>query len=141
MTGRKLRLVLFIALAIVQLAVAGRAIVTSELTLRSGETYRFRIQPVDPVDAFRGRYVAIRMAEARAPVAGDFEVDSGQWIYVSLEVDDEGMASFGRATLEPPDGKAFLKLRGGSVLEEEDGHHAHRPRNGGNGTGGGAHPP
>ncbi|MBD3853743.1 MAG: GDYXXLXY domain-containing protein [Acidobacteria bacterium] len=62
--GQRLRLALFTVVALVQLTVAGGAIVRSELALRTGEAFRFRIQPVDPVDAFRGRYVAIRFAIA-----------------------------------------------------------------------------
>ena len=116
MKWHNVRVLLFILVAVVQLAVAGRAIVTSELALRSGETYRFRIQPVDPVDAFRGRYVAIRMAENRAPVTDDFDVKPGGWIYLPLAVDEENYASFGQAALEPPTGEAYLKLRAGGVF-------------------------
>ncbi len=72
--NRSLRLALFVVVALVQLAVAGGAIVKSELALRTGEAFRFRIQPVDPVDAFRGRYVAIRFAVERAPATDDLEV-------------------------------------------------------------------
>jgi len=50
MNGRRLRVALFALVALVQLAVAGGAIIRSELALRTGEVFRFRIQPVDPVD-------------------------------------------------------------------------------------------
>ena len=55
MTGKRLRLALFIVLAVIQLSVAAGAIIRSEIALRSGEVYRFKLRPVDPVDAFRGR--------------------------------------------------------------------------------------
>ncbi len=93
--NRSLRLALFVVVALVQLAVAGGAIVKSELALRTGEAFRFRIQPVDPVDAFRGRYVAIRFAVDRAPAADDLDVKSGKHVYLPIEIDADGYAVLG----------------------------------------------
>ena len=118
---RNLRIVLFVIVAAAQLAVAGNAIVRSELALRTGELFRFRIYPVDPVDAFRGRYVAIRFAVDRAPVADDFEVRSSKFVFVPVEVDEEGYAVLGQARHEPPADGAYLRLRAGGVITEEDG--------------------
>lgn len=117
----KLRLVLFVIVAFVQLAVAGGAIYTSELALRTGQAYRFRIQPVDPVDAFRGRYVAIRFAADRAPVSDDFEVRHGKYVFVPIEIDSDGYAVLGRAKLEPPPRGAYLRLRAGVVSLDDEG--------------------
>ena len=117
----KLRLVLFVIVALVQLAVAGGAIYKSEIALRTGEAYRFRIQPVDPVDAFRGRYVAIRFAVDRAPVADDFELGRGKHVFAPVEVGADGYAVFGRADIEPPSGGPYLRLRAGMVSPDEDG--------------------
>jgi uncharacterized membrane-anchored protein len=119
--NRMLRIGLFVVVAVVQLAVATGAIVRSELALRTGEAFRFRIQPVDPVDAFRGRYVAIRFAVERAPAAEDLEVRRGTFVCVSIEVDDDGYAALGPAELEPPSSGAYLRLRGGGLYPDEDG--------------------
>lgn len=121
MNRRTLRLVFFIALAVAQLAVAARAIILSEITLRSGEVYRFRLAPVDPVDAFRGRYIALRFAEDRSPVAVGVSHLSQQKVYVPLVVDDEGFASFGPAALEVPDDGAYLHLQSGVEFLDDDG--------------------
>jgi uncharacterized membrane-anchored protein len=117
----KLRLALLVIVALVQLAVAGGAIYRSELALRTGEPFRFRIQPVDPVDTFRGRYVAIRFAVDRAPVADDFELRRGKHVFVPVEVDADGYAVFGRADMEPPSSGSYLRLRAGMVAPDEDG--------------------
>ena len=85
--NQRLRFVLFVVVALAQLAVAGGAIVKSELALRTGEAFRFRIQPVDPVDAFRGRYVAIRFAVDRAPAPDDLKVKSGKHVFLPIEID------------------------------------------------------
>ncbi len=120
MNWRTLRVVLFIFVAVIQLIVAGGAVLRSEATLRSGEVFRFRIQPVDPVDAFRGRYVAIRMAENKAPAAESFELSRREWVFVPLIVDGEGYAGFGPVSLDPPDEGPFLKLLGGGVYSDAD---------------------
>ena len=119
--NRMLRIGIFVVVADVQLAVATGAIVRSELALRTGEAFRFRIQPVDPVDAFRGRYVAIRFAVERAPAAEDLEVRRGTFVCVPIEVDDDGYAALGPAELEPPSSCAYLRLRGCGLYPDEDG--------------------
>jgi len=121
MNGRRLRVLLFVVVAAVQLAVAGGAVIRSELALRTGEVFRFRIQPVDPVDAFRGRYVAIRFALDRAPAPDGLELRHNQWVFVPLQVDSEGLAAFGPATLDRPASGAYLRLRSGRVYPDEEG--------------------
>lgn len=120
MNGR-LRLLLFAVVAVVQLAVAGGAIVKSELALRTGEAFRFRIQPVDPVDAFRGRYVAIRFAVDRAPAADDLDVKPGKQVFLPLEIDGDGYAVLGQASVEKPVSGPYLRLRAGGIYPDEDG--------------------
>ncbi len=121
MNGRRLRFFVFVVVAVAQLAVAGGAIIRSELALRTGEIFRFRIQPVDPVDAFRGRYVAIRFALDRAPAPDDLELRHKQWVFVPLQVDRDGFAEFGPATLDRPASGAYLRLRSGGVYPDEEG--------------------
>ena len=121
MTARSLRMVLFAVVAVVQLAVAGGAVFRSELALRTGEVFRFRIEPVDPVDAFRGRYLAIRFALDRAPVPDGFELKSRQWVFVPLRVDRDGLAAFGTAAIEPPEAVPYLRLRSRGIYPDDDG--------------------
>jgi uncharacterized membrane-anchored protein len=121
MNARRVRIILFVVVAVVQLAVAGGAVIRSELALRSGEVFRFRIQPVDPVDAFRGRYVAIRFALDRAAAPDGLEVARQQRVFVPLEVDSDGLAAFGPAALERPSSGAYLRLRSGGIYPDEDG--------------------
>ena len=119
--SRGLRLAVFVVVALVQLAVAGGAIVKSELALRTGEPFRFRIQPVDPVDAFRGRYVAIHVALDHAPAPDDFDIRAGSMIFVPVEVDADGYAAFGEASRNPPGHGSYLRLRSGPVSVDDDG--------------------
>ena len=49
---------LFIVVAVVQIAAPASMILRRERALDRGERFLFRTAPVDPYDAFRGRYVA-----------------------------------------------------------------------------------
>ena len=82
------RLLVFALVGFAQLAVPASLIWKRERTLRQGHVWKFRTAPVDPVDAFRGRYVALEFeAEGRGEglefggvfVADDlgFGVDAG----------------------------------------------------------------
>ena len=121
MTGKRLRLVLFVILAVIQLTVAAGAIIRSEIALRSGELYRFKLQPVDPVDAFRGRYVALRLVQTSAPVTEDIPYLRNKRVSVPLTVDEEGFAEFGPVSLERPDAGDYLRLRSGIEYTDEAG--------------------
>jgi uncharacterized membrane-anchored protein len=117
----RIRFALFVVVALVQLAVAGGAIYRSEMALRNGEVFRFRVQPVDPVDAFRGRYVAIRFEVDRAPAPDDLEIRRGRWIFAPVVQDAEGFAYLGEVVLEPPADGSYLRFRTGGIYPDEDG--------------------
>ncbi len=57
-----MRIALFGAVALLQIGVAGSMVWQHATTLTAGRVWKFRTAPVDPVDAFRGRYVALRFA-------------------------------------------------------------------------------
>jgi len=117
----RIRCTLFVVVALVQLAVAGGAIYRSEMALRNGEVFRFRVQPVDPVDAFRGRYVAIRFEVDRAPAPDDLEVRRGRWIFAPVLIDAEGFAYLGEVVLEPLSEGSYLRFRTSGIYPDENG--------------------
>ena len=90
--SRRVVIVALALLALVQLAVPLRMIAKREDTLRTGELFRFRAAPIDPYDAFRGRYVALALAADTVVVddAGDYT--SGERIFVLLATDEQGFA-------------------------------------------------
>jgi uncharacterized membrane-anchored protein len=94
---------LLAALCLVQIAVPIWMIVARERVLREGTLYRFRTAPVDPYDAFRGRFVALgfEAASVRTVLAGDLE--RGETLYGVIEVGPDGFARFSRIALERPD--------------------------------------
>jgi uncharacterized membrane-anchored protein len=119
--NRTLRLLLLIVVAVVQLAVAGDAIVRYELTLRYGESLRFRVQPIDPVDSLRGRYVALTFEADRAVVPEGLEIPRKDWIFVPVLVGQDGFARLGTVSLFRPSSGPYLRLRSGPEGRDEEG--------------------
>jgi hypothetical protein len=107
--GRTAALLLLSAVFCAQIAAPVFMIAQREKVLRRGETFRFRCAPVDPADAFRGRYVAIRLESNTAPAAVDFAY--GQRVFVTVETDANGFAQFTGARPDRPDGYAWIRTR------------------------------
>jgi len=101
---------LFLGLAMVQLAVPVGQIWKHEDILRTGTPYKFRTAPVDPYDAFRGRYVALNYANTTARVREGLQLDYGQAAYVSLSKGADGFADFGELTPAPPVSGDYLRV-------------------------------
>lgn len=111
MSRDRLRLVALALVALAQLAVPVSMILGLERTLREGTVWRFRTAPVDPADAFRGRYVALGFEETRAPLAAGQEVGRGDRVWVELRRDAEGFAVLGPAWAARPPARDVLRLR------------------------------
>lgn len=117
MTRRHVVFVLFVVVALVQMGVVGAAIGRREAVLRHGRAYKFRTEPVDPFDAIRGRYVAIRLETGPAKYDGRGELAQGQHVYAIIETDPEGWARLPRVTLRPPASGDYLRAAVSDVAQ------------------------
>jgi uncharacterized membrane-anchored protein len=99
--------------AAVQLSVPASLIVRHERTLHQGTAWKFKTAPVDPYDAFRGRYVALQFEQSQAAPAADQTFRRGQKVFVALEKDKDGFARFATLSAEPPKDKPYLRVRAG----------------------------
>jgi len=86
------RFILFVVLAVVTLAAPLSIIWKYENTLRHGTLYKFRTEPVDPYDAFRGRYVTLSFADTWLKDSKDERFVNEGILYVRLKRDAEGFA-------------------------------------------------
>jgi len=103
---------LFLAACAVQLAVPASMVLREEGTLRWGTELRFRAGPVDPVDPFRGRYVALTLAVEREPVPAVEGLRLGQEVYALVEEDEQGFARIGGVrTTRPAGSSVYVKAR------------------------------
>ena len=94
-----------------QLAVPAAMILKRERTLAHGQAFKFRTAPVDPYDAFRGRYVALGFDRnsVAAPPGHDFA--RGQTVHVRLAEDADGFATFAEVLRDPPDAAPYLTTK------------------------------
>ena len=113
--SRILKLAIFAAVALAQLGVPAWMIGQREWILRNGTPYKFRTAPVDPYDAFRGKYIWLNFDETTAnwpgpgPVPNEmFSRESG--VYATLTTGPNGFAKFGTVSLEPPKSGDYLRV-------------------------------
>lgn len=98
----------FVLLALVQIALCASLVAKWEDILRTGSRYRFRAEPVDPYDAFRGRYVSLAYQAGTVPVGLGSELKRGDEVYARLEKDREGFARISRIERKEPAGGDYV---------------------------------
>ena len=111
------RIPLFALLCAAQLALAVSIIVGAERVLEQGELWRFRTEPVDPVDIVRGRYVALRFEATSGPIAPGATLPEDGVGFAVLEADEEGFARVKQVWASRPTGGAYLYVNLTSVSE------------------------
>lgn len=99
-----------IVVSLIQLAVPASMLWNRERTLRDGAVYRFRAEPVDPYDAFRGRYVRINVGALDAPWIGDASASDRCFAVLARDADGYATVVAARAT-RPEDGEDFVRAR------------------------------
>jgi uncharacterized membrane-anchored protein len=111
------RLIIFVLVGLAQLAVPASLIWKREQTLRRGSVWKFRTAPVDPVDAFRGRYVALEFEAEGQEVSPPPNVSYGQAVFITVRQNPEGFAEIDQVLPSPPAGDGFIEaqLRGKTV--------------------------
>jgi uncharacterized membrane-anchored protein len=88
------------AVALVQLALVGVAVAPRLSARLVGDEYRLRVQPVDPIDPFRGAYVDLDYPDlGRAPDVKD--TDDRGTLYVTLVQDGEVWKASGYSRERP----------------------------------------
>lgn len=99
---RSLVIVLFAVMCVAQLAVPGKMIWDSERVVTEGTPYKFRTQPIDPSDPFRGKYITLNfLADHGYDTA---EWSSGENVNVVFGTDSAGFATVRQLTRSEPDG-------------------------------------
>ena len=105
------RLIVFLFIALAQIAVPASLIWKREQTLRQGSVWKFRTAPVDPVDAFRGRYVALEFEVETQEISPPAEVESGRTVFVTLAPDIDGFARIDQILATAPSGTDFMAVQ------------------------------
>lgn len=103
-------MVIFAVVAAVQVAVPVAMILQREPILRTGRVYKFRTRPVDPYDAFRGRYVQLAFEQDHAPWRSHDEVQRGMALFASVTTGTNGFAVIPEAASERPAKGDYIKV-------------------------------
>jgi len=83
---------LLILLFVVQLSIPAKMIYDQEDTIMTGTAYKFKTQPIDPTDPFRGKYIVLNYE------MDSFETDEASWshhkgnVFVYLKTNSDGFA-------------------------------------------------
>jgi uncharacterized membrane-anchored protein len=93
-----LRIIIFVLVALAQLAVPGSMIWKRQRTFRAGRVWKFRTAPVDPIDALRGRYLSLRFSAEDFPRVTS--IPTTETAYVTLKEDAEGFAIVDKISAE-----------------------------------------
>jgi len=101
---------LFIATAAVQLFVPASLILRRESVIKHGSEYMLLAAPVDPYDAFRGRYVRIAMDTVTRPLPLGQSFDEGKKAFAVLEKGSDGVASVKSISYSRPEGTDYLTV-------------------------------
>jgi uncharacterized membrane-anchored protein len=102
------RRIVFVLVAFAQLAAPASLIWKRENTLRKGSVWKFRTAPVDPVDAFRGRYVALQFEVETQEVTPPANAESHRTFFVTLKQDAEGFAEVEQVSVAQPARDDFM---------------------------------
>ena len=110
MISKRIKFILYFVLCAVQLSVPVLQILKFEDVLRSGSAYKLRTAPVDPYDAFRGRYVALNYKDTKAKIKTGEKIEYEAPAYVTLQMDKDGFAQYVELTKVQPLYGDFLRV-------------------------------
>lgn len=100
---------LFVGVALAQIVTPLSMITKRESVLQAGEQFKFKVAPVDPYDAFRGRYVALRIMEDKVATPSGHKLDFGQRVFAHIAVDGQGFARFCAVSTVRPQGVSYIE--------------------------------
>ncbi len=82
-----------------------------ENILQTGQRFYWQTAPVDPYDAFKGRYVALRFKEDTVSVVDSDSLEFRQKAYAIIEENSEGKAFVSKVTTKRPEQGVYVKAQ------------------------------
>ena len=112
---KKLPIFIFVLVALAQLAVPALAVWKRGQTLAHGRIWKFKTEPIDPEDAFRGRYIALRLAaeKFREQSQPSREFPSESPVYVTLKEGADGFAQVDKISATEIIGDDVIRVKMG----------------------------
>lgn len=111
MKQNRVRLLLFVLVAVIQLTVPLYMVWLWDDTLLTGSQYQWQTAPVDPYDALRGRYLDLQFKETTGTVAFNEYLSYGQTAYATIGVNAHGYAYINRVSANKPETGDYVEVR------------------------------
>jgi len=111
MKNKKWLFGLFITVAVLQVAMPLYMAWRWEDVLQTGRQFYWQTAPVDPYDAFKGRYVELRFKENSAPISDNTELTAEQMVYASVAENMEGNAYISGVSVTCPETGYYVKAK------------------------------
>ncbi|MDD4600684.1 hypothetical protein SDC9_20831 [bioreactor metagenome] len=111
MKNNKLVILLFVAVAIIQLAAPLFMAWHWEDVLQTGQRFYWQTAPVDPYDAFKGRYIDLRFKETSGPVLDKENLEYGQTAYAVIQANADGQATISGVSAKQPTAFPYVKVK------------------------------
>jgi uncharacterized membrane-anchored protein len=109
----------FLIMVVAQWYVPGQMIMYKEKILSTGKEFRFRTEPYDPYDAFRGKYVHLAFSQTSIQVKDSTYYEQGEKIYALISTDTSGFARITGVTKdEPGEETDYLEVTAGYVYTD-----------------------
>src|SRR3989338_7577520 len=102
---------LFLCVSVAQIVTPISMITKRESVLKNGEQFKFKTVPIDPYDAFRGRYVALRLEDDYLPSTKEVTVSNGQTVYALIDIDSQGFAKLATLAVSRPREKSYIQTK------------------------------
>lgn len=124
MKNNKLLCKFFFILALIQLAVPLYMVWHWEDILQNGKQYTWLTAPVDPYDAFRGRYIDLRFKDMKGPILSKAQLNSGQTAYAMITEDQKGYAFISSISDSRPEGdvNSYIKIKVSYIQDDNMAH-------------------
>ena len=109
---KKLSVILFFAVAAVQLAVPVTMIMRKEKVISDGKMFRFKTAPIDPSDPFRGKYIILNLEASDYKLSKEESEMDLDGAYAHIRENKEGYAEVADISETPPEDTAdYVKIK------------------------------
>lgn len=105
-------LIVFILVSLVQLFIPAKMIFDREDVLATGKEFKFRTQPIDPNDPFRGKFVSLQFSENSILIQNQIDWLNNETVFVLLTISKDGFAKIKSVSkIKPLETVDFVKAK------------------------------
>lgn len=108
---KKVIFLLFGAMCIAQWVIPGMMMYNSETVIAEGKEFRFKTEPIDPSDPFRGKYITLQFEADFLLLKDSVTWRPGQKVFVTFEEDSSGYARPVGIFENEPDAEYYLQTK------------------------------